>query len=170
MASGFTQIPQAFCTCGTLIGNKYEKLQELIDQGVPRVEAARRLNVSRICCLTRLMDKINYVRAPIQRMTIDPATLVTSGKIKTYQMGPNVGSSSHTSAPVEPVPPTVQHAPREDIPSIQGIEEPITNLTKDNTMQGSYVSLGYSTTRDGEVRFVMVGGRAVPILKIAQFS
>ena len=54
-------IPIRCFTCGKVVGNKWEKYQELLNKGVERNDALDQLGLKRYCCRRMLLTHVNQI-------------------------------------------------------------------------------------------------------------
>ena len=54
-------IPVRCFTCGKVIGNKYERYQDLIEQEVSKDEIFRELGLTRYCCKRMLTTHVELI-------------------------------------------------------------------------------------------------------------
>ena len=54
-------IPVRFFTCGKVVGNKWEKYLNLLEEDVPEGEALDQLNLKRYCCRRMLLTHVDLI-------------------------------------------------------------------------------------------------------------
>jgi DNA-directed RNA polymerase I, II, and III subunit RPABC5 len=54
-------IPVRCFTCGKVVGNKWEKYLNLLEQDVPEGEALDKLNLRRYCCRRMLLTHVDLI-------------------------------------------------------------------------------------------------------------
>lgn len=59
-------IPVRCFSCGKVVGNKWEKYQELLQQDIPEGEAMDKLGLKRYCCRRMVLTHVDLIEKLLQ--------------------------------------------------------------------------------------------------------